>query len=85
VRYRRHLTRLASWDLGRSDPLAAVSTVAEALADLAGAALDASLAVARLEVKFAAADIERIVAENELHGLPRIRIPAGSNGIIRAI
>jgi glutamate-ammonia-ligase adenylyltransferase len=59
VRYRRHLTRLASWDLGRSDPLAAVSTVAEALADLAGAALDASLAVARLEVKFAAADIER--------------------------
>jgi hypothetical protein len=35
--------------------------------------------------KLAAADIERIVAENELHGLPRIRIPAGSNGIIRAI
>jgi len=57
VRYRRHLAALASWDLGRADPLAAVSTVAEALADLAGAALDASLAAARFEVKFPADEI----------------------------
>jgi glutamate-ammonia-ligase adenylyltransferase len=57
VRYRRHLAILASWDLGRPDQLAAVSTVAEALADLAGAALDASLAAARGEVKFPASEV----------------------------
>ena len=51
IRYRRHLARLASWDLQQRDPLAAVSRVAEALADLAGAALDASLAVARHDSK----------------------------------
>lgn len=57
VRYRHHLALLASWDLSQSDPLAAVSVVAEALADLAGAALDASLDVARREVPFPAADV----------------------------
>lgn len=57
VRYRRHLAILAAWDLAHSDPLAAVDKVAAALADLAGAALDASLAVARREVKFPAEDV----------------------------
>jgi glutamate-ammonia-ligase adenylyltransferase len=52
VRYRRHLARLTAWDLEQGDPLIAVDTVAAALADLAGAALDASLAVARAESTF---------------------------------
>ncbi len=47
VRYRRHLVQLTAWDLSRPDPLAAVDTVAAALADLAGAALEAAIAVAR--------------------------------------
>ncbi|MCU1422610.1 MAG: bifunctional [glutamine synthetase] adenylyltransferase/[glutamine synthetase]-adenylyl-L-tyrosine [Microbacteriaceae bacterium] len=57
VRYRRHLAQLAAWDLAQTDPLAAVDRVAAALADLAGAALDASLAVARREVRFPAEEI----------------------------
>ena len=52
VRYRRHLARLAAWDLGQTDTLAALERVAEALADLAGAALEASLEVARRDVPF---------------------------------
>ncbi|MCU1414724.1 MAG: glutamine-synthetase adenylyltransferase [Microbacteriaceae bacterium] len=47
VRYRRHLVRLAAFDLGQTDPLAALDLVAAALSDLAAAALDASLEVAR--------------------------------------
>ena len=58
VRYRRHLARLAAWDLGHPDPLAAMSVVAEALSDLAGAALDASIDVARRSVKFPQADLD---------------------------
>jgi glutamate-ammonia-ligase adenylyltransferase len=50
VRYRRHLAALTAWDLTQTDPLGAVDRVAAALADLAGAALDASLAAARLAV-----------------------------------
>ncbi len=50
VRYRRHLTRLAAYDLSRPEPLAAVADVTAFLADLAGAALDAALAVARAQV-----------------------------------
>jgi glutamate-ammonia-ligase adenylyltransferase len=57
VRYRRHLVQLTAWDLERGDPLAAVSVVAAALADLAAAALDASLAVARTTVRFPADDV----------------------------
>lgn len=59
VRYRRHLAQLTAWDLEQPDPLAAVDRVAAALADLAGAALDASLVVARRDVRFPAADVER--------------------------
>jgi glutamate-ammonia-ligase adenylyltransferase len=58
VRYRRHLAQLTAWDLVQNDPLAAVSIVAAALADLAGAALDASLAVARRDSKFVRADVD---------------------------
>jgi glutamate-ammonia-ligase adenylyltransferase len=59
VRYRRHLVQLTVWDLERPDPLAAVSVVAAALADLASAALDASLVIARTTGRFPAADVAR--------------------------
>jgi [glutamine synthetase] adenylyltransferase / [glutamine synthetase]-adenylyl-L-tyrosine phosphorylase len=58
VRYRRHLLHLAAWDLSHPDPLQAMSTVASALADLAGAALDASLDIARRSTRFSAADVD---------------------------
>ncbi len=57
VRYRRHLALLAAWDLEHDDPLTAFDAVAAALADLAGAALDASLQVARAESTFPAEDV----------------------------
>jgi glutamate-ammonia-ligase adenylyltransferase len=57
VRYRRHLVRLTAWDLEQPDPRAAVDRVAAALADLAGAALDASLAAARRAVPFPVDDV----------------------------
>jgi glutamate-ammonia-ligase adenylyltransferase len=57
VRYRRHLLRLTAWDLASPDPLWAVSTVSAALADLAGAVLDASLAIARTGTRFTAEQV----------------------------
>ncbi|TQL47903.1 glutamate-ammonia-ligase adenylyltransferase [Homoserinimonas aerilata] len=57
IRYRRHVAALAAFDLGHAEPLAAVEPVTAALADLAGAALDASLAVARTEIPFDAAEV----------------------------
>jgi glutamate-ammonia-ligase adenylyltransferase len=54
VRYRRHLSTLTAYDLAQADPLEALDTVAAALADLAAAALDASLAVARRRSTFPA-------------------------------
>jgi glutamate-ammonia-ligase adenylyltransferase len=59
VRYRRHLAQLAAWDLSSADPLAAVSSVTTVLSDLAGAALDASLEVARRSIRGDPADIAR--------------------------
>lgn len=47
VRYRRRLMQLASFDLEQVDPVSGLDGVAAALSDLAAAALDASLAVAR--------------------------------------
>ncbi|QAY61325.1 bifunctional [glutamine synthetase] adenylyltransferase/[glutamine synthetase]-adenylyl-L-tyrosine phosphorylase [Microbacterium protaetiae] len=47
VRYRRMLAAIAVHDLGADDPVDAVKDVAAALADAAGAALEASLCVAR--------------------------------------
>jgi [glutamine synthetase] adenylyltransferase / [glutamine synthetase]-adenylyl-L-tyrosine phosphorylase len=57
VRYRRHLARLTAFDLEQTDPLAAVNVVAGALADLAAAALDASLVVARARSSFPADEV----------------------------
>ncbi|MGO4534137.1 bifunctional [glutamine synthetase] adenylyltransferase/[glutamine synthetase]-adenylyl-L-tyrosine phosphorylase [Leifsonia sp. 2MCAF36] len=47
IRYRRRLVQLAAFDLEQVDPVAGFDGVAAALSDLAAAALDASLAVAR--------------------------------------
>ncbi len=55
--YRRELTRLAVWDLDRSDPIEVLPRVAAALADLAGAALDAALAIARADARFPAEEV----------------------------
>jgi len=57
VRYRRHVTQLAAWDLGQAHPLDGLDSVAAALADLAAAALDAALLVARATVRFPAAEV----------------------------
>ncbi len=47
IRYRRWLARIAAFDLGQDDQVAGIDVVAQSLADLAAAALEASLAVAR--------------------------------------
>ena len=50
VRYRRLLARIAAFDLLGDDPIELLKRVAATLADAAGAALEASLAVARTRV-----------------------------------
>lgn len=50
IRYRRLLARIAAFDLGQPEPADVVPIVASALADLAGAALEASLSVARTRI-----------------------------------
>ena len=50
VRYRRLLARIAAFDLLGDDPVELLKRVAATLADAAGAALEASLAVARTRV-----------------------------------
>ena len=57
VRYRRHLAQIALFDVLHPSPTEAFPDVAAGLADLAGAALDAAVTVARREVPFPAADV----------------------------
>jgi len=57
VAYRRELTRLAAWDLDQPEPIEVVPRVAAALADLAAAALDAALVVARAGARFPAEEV----------------------------
>lgn len=59
VRYRRWLLRIAAWDLEHADALEALPRVAAALADLAGAVIDASLLLARRTSTFPAVDVAR--------------------------
>ncbi len=55
--YRRELLRLAAWDLQQPSGLSVIDTVGVALADLAGAALDASLLMARAANRAAAPEV----------------------------
>ncbi len=50
VRYRRMIARIAAYDLAAADATEVLAAVAAALADAAGAALEASLCVARTRV-----------------------------------
>lgn len=50
IRYRRRLVQLASFDLEQDDPVDGFDAVAAAISDLAAAALEASLAIARRQV-----------------------------------
>ena len=50
IGYRKQLTKIASFDIEQLDPVAGVGSVAESLADLAGATLDAGLTLARQEI-----------------------------------
>mgnify|MGYP000070025607 CR=1 FL=1 len=50
VRYRELLVAVAAYDLGSAEPVVVVDAVAAALADLAGGAIEASLAVARADL-----------------------------------
>ncbi|WBU38474.1 bifunctional [glutamine synthetase] adenylyltransferase/[glutamine synthetase]-adenylyl-L-tyrosine phosphorylase [Homoserinibacter sp. YIM 151385] len=60
VAYRRQLLRLAAWDLEARDAAAVLDRVAAGLADLAGAALDAAIGIARRASAFPAADVARV-------------------------
>ena len=62
------------------DPVAVLNQIDKQIKDLR---LD--LDQIRAAPQLAPADVERIVAENGTARLPRIRIPAGSQGIIRTI
>jgi glutamate-ammonia-ligase adenylyltransferase len=59
VRYRRWLLRIAAWDLEHADAVEALPHVAATLADLAGAALDASLTLSRAVSTFPAEEVAR--------------------------
>lgn len=61
TQYRRHLTELAIKDLCAASPVDFLPTVAAELADLAGAALEAALAVSRRELS-AKEDPEKVAA-----------------------
>jgi glutamate-ammonia-ligase adenylyltransferase len=50
VRYREHLVEVASFDLSAENPVTVLDAVGAALSDLAGAAIEASLAIARAEL-----------------------------------
>ncbi|WP_029260274.1 MULTISPECIES: bifunctional [glutamine synthetase] adenylyltransferase/[glutamine synthetase]-adenylyl-L-tyrosine phosphorylase [unclassified Microbacterium] len=51
IAYRRHLAAIAAYDLSHPHPESIVGPVSAALADIAGAALEASLAVARTRLQ----------------------------------
>ena len=62
TRYRRHLLDLAVRDLGSASPTDVLPAVGRELADLAGAALEAALAVSRAELaaSYPAEDVSRV-------------------------
>jgi glutamate-ammonia-ligase adenylyltransferase len=58
VRYRRHLAQIALYDVLSSSPTEVFPEVAAGLADLAAAALDVAVTIARREVPFPAAEAQ---------------------------
>lgn len=50
IEYRRNLLSIAAYDLEQNNPTAGIDDVAKALADLAGAAVEAGLTLARVEL-----------------------------------
>lgn len=60
--YRKRLIEIAAYDLAQDDPLVGLPNVAGALSDIAAAALEASLAVARrtAAARFSQEDVERV-------------------------
>ena len=58
--YRAALTRIAVADLLAEDPLVEFERIAACLADLAGAALEAALAVARAEIAQTSPEVSRV-------------------------
>ncbi len=58
VGYRRILARIAAFDVEQEDQLAGVDAIASSLADLAGAAIDVALTVARGSAPFDAEEAE---------------------------
>lgn len=57
VRYRLELLRIAAWDLASESPIDIIDQVAAALADLAGATLDAALGLTRAATRFGADEV----------------------------
>jgi [glutamine synthetase] adenylyltransferase / [glutamine synthetase]-adenylyl-L-tyrosine phosphorylase len=57
VRYRRHLAQIALFDVLSSSPTDVFPAVAAGLADLAAAAIDVAVTIARREVPFPAAEV----------------------------
>ncbi|MBT5576170.1 MAG: bifunctional [glutamine synthetase] adenylyltransferase/[glutamine synthetase]-adenylyl-L-tyrosine phosphorylase [Microbacteriaceae bacterium] len=57
IAYRRELSRLALWDTRQAFPVAVVDQVARALADMASAALDCALDIARAHHGWSAEDV----------------------------
>nr|WP_274638432.1 bifunctional [glutamine synthetase] adenylyltransferase/[glutamine synthetase]-adenylyl-L-tyrosine phosphorylase [Microbacterium bovistercoris] len=72
IRYRRLLARIAVFDLLSDDAIEAVAEVSRALADAAGAALDAALSIART----------RVAEGGELSLFPRDQVAAVRLAII---
>ncbi len=66
VRYRWWLARLAAYDLEQPDPVSGLDDVARMLADLAAAALDASLMVARRAITVASQPSIGLFAADEV-------------------
>ena len=66
VEYRKQLLQIADFDLSHTDFRAPVQSVMEALADLAGGALEAALAIARVRVQEEARYLPAEIADTQL-------------------
>ncbi|MBO9625746.1 MAG: bifunctional [glutamine synthetase] adenylyltransferase/[glutamine synthetase]-adenylyl-L-tyrosine phosphorylase [Microbacterium sp.] len=69
VAYRRELAAIAAFDLSHTDPVSVVADVSAALADAAGAALEASLAVARARLRSTMAEADVAATQLAIIGM----------------